>query len=322
LLISANLGSPGDPTMAWVGRGLSLGVAAGVFWLALRSKPLFDAFLGHLGENRILGIALSGLLGLVIPMCECGIIPVTRRLLRKGLPLSCCVAYILTGPIINFVVLLSTYVAFFRYPPEQMGGPWMMILRAGLAFLVAFFTALVVERLHRKHGDELLTPLAKPKTPLPSEEENGTGAPLPFWKRVGNVSETALHDFVDITLYLILGSLFAALTCLLIPKDQVAEWSQYFPISAIAVMMLLAVLLCLCSEADAFVAASFSTMPAAKLGFLVLGPMLDLKLFLMYRTMFRPRLIATIFGCVTVLCFVFTVIMHYVWTAYFPMPRG
>ena len=55
---------------------------------------------------------MSGFLGAVIPMCECGIIPVTRRLLRKGLPLSCCVTYILAGPIVNVVVLLTTYVAF------------------------------------------------------------------------------------------------------------------------------------------------------------------------------------------------------------------
>ena len=82
-------------------------------------------------------------------------------------------------------------------------------------------------------------------------------------------------------------------------------------------MMGLAVLLCLCSEADAFVAASFSTLnPAAKLGFLVLGPMLDLKLYLMYTTMFRPRLIWTIIVCVVVQVFVYCAIIHYVWEAY------
>ncbi|HEV3204008.1 MAG TPA: permease, partial [Gemmataceae bacterium] len=63
-------------------------------------------------RSRVVAIAIGGLLGLLFPMCECGIIPVMRRLLRKGVPLSCCVCYVLGGPIINVVVMLSTYVAF------------------------------------------------------------------------------------------------------------------------------------------------------------------------------------------------------------------
>ena len=65
-----------------------------------------------LPRSRFLSIAIGGLLGLLFPMCECGIIPVMRRLLRKGLPVSCCTAYLLAGPIINVVVMLSTYLAF------------------------------------------------------------------------------------------------------------------------------------------------------------------------------------------------------------------
>src|SRR5574338_371120 len=102
-------------------------------------------------------------------MCECGIIPVMRRLLRKGLPLSCCVAYLLAGPIINFVVLLSTFAAFSGTKAGldvsagssyQMGSWWMMGLRAGLGFLVAFVTAHIVEWQYRKYGPRLLKPLA------------------------------------------------------------------------------------------------------------------------------------------------------------------
>src|SRR6516162_5096996 len=63
-------------------------------------------------RSRVLAIAVGGLLGIFFPMCECGIIPVMRRLLRKGVPLSCCVAYLLAGPIINVVVMLSTWAAF------------------------------------------------------------------------------------------------------------------------------------------------------------------------------------------------------------------
>ena len=85
-------------------------------------------------------------------------------------------------------------------------------------------------------------------------------------------------------------------------------------------MMALAVVLCLCSEADAFVAASFSTLrPASKLAFLVLGPMFDLKLYLMYTRVFRPRLIYTIFLSVIVQVFVYSYITHLLWEHYAPL---
>src|SRR5207249_7287332 len=138
-------------------------------------------------RNRFLAIGISALLGLIFPMCECGIIPVMRRLLRKGLPLSCCVAYVLAGPIINVVVMSSTYVAFTLHSVSVMGGdgglPWMVVLRVGLGYLVACGTALVVERQYRKYGAaNLLAPLAMPPSQarLPKGKEldpaaNGNG---------------------------------------------------------------------------------------------------------------------------------------------------
>jgi uncharacterized membrane protein YraQ (UPF0718 family) len=81
--------------------------------------------------------------------------------------------------------------------------------------------------------------------------------------------------------------------------------------------MSLAVLLCLCSEADAFVAASFVALrPASKLAFLVLGPMLDFKLYMMYLQVFRPRLIWTIILCVVLQVFVYSSLTHIVWENY------
>src|ERR1700720_4738734 len=77
-------------------------------------------------RNRVLAIGLGGLLGIVFPMCECGIIVVMKRLLRKGLPLSVCVCYMLSGPIINVVVISSTYVAFTNN--SIYGGPENVVL--------------------------------------------------------------------------------------------------------------------------------------------------------------------------------------------------
>jgi uncharacterized membrane protein YraQ (UPF0718 family) len=278
-----------------------------------------------LPRSRFLAIALGGLLGLVFPMCECGIIPVMRRLLRKGLPLSCCVAYLLAGPVINVVVILSTFVAFSGMEKTmvggkldyQMGSLWMTGLRAGLAYAVAVITALIVEAVHKRHGNKLLVPLAMPTTG--SDKDDADGPPRTVGQRLSAISETALHDFVDITIFLILGALLSAFTRQVVSQNTIAELSQNHAVLSIALMMGLAVLLCLCSEADAFVAASFVTLrPSAKLAFLVLGPMLDLKLYMMYTRVFRPRLIYTIFISVIVLTFVFSYATHLLWEYYAP----
>ncbi len=279
-----------------------------------------------LPRSHLLSIVVGALLGLIFPMCECGIIPVMRRLLRKGFPLSCCVAYLLAGPVINMVVLGSTYMAFAGKENDvepggalsyQMGGLWMAGLRAGLAFLVAVGTALIVERQYRKYGNKLLLPLSIPISPTADDSD----APRrPWGKRVAAIAETALHDFVDITVFLILGSLLAASVRLFVDQKTIAILSRDHVVLSIGLMMGLAVVLCLCSEADAFVAASFTTLrPSAKLAFLVLGPMLDFKLYLMYTRVFRPRLIYTIFLSVIVQTFVYSYITHLLWEHYAPL---
>jgi uncharacterized membrane protein YraQ (UPF0718 family) len=280
-----------------------------------------------LPKSRTLAILIGALLGLIFPMCECGIIPVMRRLIRKGLPLSCCVAYLLAGPIINVVVMLSTFVAFSGMENAvepgggvsyQMGGWWMMGFRVGLGFLVSVGTAHIVEWQYRKHGNKLLMPLAIPSK-LPMADDDAPEEKRSAWQRLSNISDTALHDFIDITVFLILGALLAALTRQLVTQEMISDLSRNHTVLAIGLMMLLAVLLCLCSEADAFVAASFVTLrPSAKLAFLVLGPMFDLKLYLMYTRVFRPRLIYTIFLSVIVQVFVWSYLTHLFWERYGP----
>lgn len=327
-LLSPSVGSPAavpDAAFLWikvVGAGF---LALGVFGLLLRVGPLIDSVLALLGRHPITAIAASGFLGLIMPMCECGIVPVIRRLLRKGMPLSCCTCYLLTGPIVNIVVLLSTYMAFAGMEDAvneagtsagQIGGLGMVLLRGGMGWLVAFVTSLVVLRQYRLYGDELLTPLARPPKQL-APVDDVPPAPKPLLARLGNISETALHDFVDIMVFLILGSLLSAAARVMIPNSAFEDLSRNAPAIAILGMMALAVILCLCSEADAFLAASLTALrPASKLAFLVLGPMMDFKLYMMYLRVFRPRLIWTIIPCVVVQVFVYTMLVHYIWENY------
>ncbi len=271
-----------------------------------------------LPKHFIPAVLIGGALGLIFPMCECGIVVVMRRLLKKGLPLSCCVAYMLAGPILNPIVLGSTAVAFFPHGPEV---GWTVLLgRAALGYTVACVTGLVVHYLVTKWGTRaLLTANALPPAPKGglslgmAEPPAATEPKKPWSQRISNISATALNDFVDITVFLIIGSLLSAL----IKSDptligNVESMSRDNPLMAVPLLMLLAFVLCLCSEADAFLAASFTTMSiSAKLAFLVFGPMLDIKLLLMYTRVFRPRLILVIVSCVAVQVCAYTLLLHY-----------
>jgi uncharacterized membrane protein YraQ (UPF0718 family) len=273
-------------------------------------------------RNRIWAILGGALLGLPFPMCECGIIPIMRRLIRKGIPLSACTAYLLAGPIINVVVVGSTMTAFYGHEQfstpnlHQLGSWGMTGLRMGFGYLVAVGTSIIVEWQYRRHGNKLLTPLAMPPAQPDAEDDNGPAdaKTRSLAERLGNVTETALHDFVDIMVFLIIGALISAFMGQVFSHKQIEDFGHGYPVLAILAMMAMAVVLCLCSEADAFVAASYSQLPpSAKLAFLTLGPMLDLKLYFMYTRVFRPRLIWTIFTASAVQVFLYMIAFHYVW---------
>lgn len=268
-------------------------------------------------SNPYLAVALGAVLGLVFPMCECGIVVVMRRLLRKGLPLGVCVSYMLAGPIINVVVMLSTYAAF--NPPDRsmsiFGGPInVVLLRVGFAFIIAVNTGLIVGRLQKKVGiANLLAPVVMRGLDANLQKTEGDDGPRSWSQRLSNISTTALNDFIDIMAFLILGACLAAGGRLALQQTSLQSTIQSHPAVAILMMMAIAVLFCLCSEADAFVAANFAAYwpPASKLAFLVLGPMLDLKLVLMYTRVFRPKLIVTIITAVVIQVFVLSMAAHY-----------
>lgn len=307
-------------------------IIVGAVIAGLLEELLPQQALGKLLPKHFLpAVLIGGALGLVFPMCECGIVVVMRRLLKKGLPLSCCVAYMLAGPIVNPIVLGSTAVAFF--PHEDVNGAsigWpVLLLRAGLGYLVACVTGLVVHSVAGRVGEKaLLTPTALPPAPPKRGLSLGMVEDAPpaepkrtVWQRVSNISSTALNDFIDITVFLIIGSLLSAVVK---ADPRVIEWvqstSQSSPVLAVPLLMLLAFVLCLCSEADAFLAASYTKMSvSAKLAFLVFGPMLDIKLLLMYTRVFRPKLIVTIVATVAVQVFAYTTAVHFV---YNPVMRG
>lgn len=233
-----------------------------------------------LPRNVFLAVCLSASLGLVFPMCECGVVPIIRRLMAKGLPLSNAVAYMLAAPIVNPIVIVSTYIAFGGQNPLEMTG-----LRVGVGFLVAVLAALAV---HQLPAGAILKPGVIKGMLGASAESGRSGPPL---TRIGRALGVAVSDFLDVMLYFVLGVAIASVFSTAVNQEIILPLALNDWLATISLMGL-AGILCLCSTSDAFIAATFVTFPmVAKLGFLVFGPMFDLKLIFIYSVVFRKRFV-------------------------------
>jgi len=130
-------------------------------------------------------------------------------------------------------------------------------------------------------------------------------------QRLGQLSNQVLDHFLDMGCYFLVGVFFAAAmkTFMGSHLDALGNGIAIGPLA----MMATAFVLSLCAEADAFVAASFTefSLPA-KIAFLVIGPMFDIKLFLMYRKVFSLRFIAVLAITLLVLIELYALGLHLV----------
>jgi len=245
-------------------------------------------------------VFLSGLLGLIFPMCECGSVIVIRRFIRKGLPLSAAVTYMLASPIVSPIVAVSTFAAF------QRQGPWVM---TGLRLVLGYFLAVGAGLVARRAKPEsILLPsmlgqtTARRRSGLtvataPTQEFSDLAASSSVSKKLLLAVQSATADFLDVAFFLIIGAVIASVFNTAVRQEVILPLAANAPL-AIGSMMILRFLLAICSTTDAFIAASFATFPsAAKLAFLVFGPLFDFKLLFLYGVIFRRRLVF-LFGIV------------------------
>lgn len=223
---------------------------------------------------RWMQLPAAGLAGIAFPICECGSVPVARRLAAKGLMPSAAVTFMLAAPVLNPVVVASTFVAY-----RGRTTMWTMVLgRFGLGLLVAIAVGWVVgnrskEDLLRLRPDE-----------GHAHQVLELGPPEARWRQffvhLGN-------DFLYMGRFLVLGATLAAMVQTFLPASIIGNVAGT-PVVDLVVMMGLAFVLSLCSESDAFIASSFVQFgPAAQLAFLVFGPMVDFKLSALYMGTFK-----------------------------------
>lgn len=259
----------------------------------------YDRMMAILPKRQWQTILLAAGLGIIFPVCECAIVPVVRRLARKGFPVGAVIAYLLGGPIVNPVVGASTLLAY--------AGDWTIAaLRLGLGYLLAVTVGFLISSFFNPKQTFVKDVVAARPTKAAgaSHHHHHHGCtcshhavhPVSGWRvKLTGILSHASEDFISAGRYLIIGAFIAALANTYIGREGFTNLAS-MPGASILLMMVLAVGLNLCSEADAFVAASFRQLVplSAQMAFMLLGPMLDIKLLLMYRTLFKPRVIMSL----------------------------
>lgn len=225
-----------------------------------------------------LAVPTAGAAGMVLPGCECASVPVSQSLMRRGLSQAAALAFLLAAPAVNPIVLVATAVAF-------QGNPMMVWARLAASLLAVVVIGWVWIAVGKQDWM---------KSQTGHEHEGQSKAEI--------FRETAMHDLLQAGGFLVVGAAAAAALKVFVPAGVLTTLTEN-PWLAILVMAALAVALSLCSEADAFVVSSLTTVsPTAQLAFLVVGPMVDIKLFAMQSGAFGTKFATRFMPLTLVVC--------------------
>jgi len=222
-------------------------------------------FAKALPKHPALAVPVASASGVVLPGCECASVPVSAALMSRGVTPAAAIAFLLSAPAINPVVLASTAVAF-------PGQPKVVVARAVTSLAVSMILGWLW----------LLTGKGGSWLRIPKDRHADAG-------RFEVFRSAMLHDFLHAGGFLVIGAAAAATLNVVVPRNWLDQVAGSLLLSVL-ILGLLAVLLAICSEADAFVAASLTQFSlTARLAFMVVGPIVDVKLIALQTGTFGPR---------------------------------
>ncbi len=239
----------------------------GVLLSALLTAYVPPSFFAKaLPRRQALAVPVASASGAILPGCECASVPVSAALMNRGVTPAAALAFLLSAPAINPVVLASTAVAF-------PGRPRVVVARLLASLLVS--VALGWLFLARGRAASWLKPPA---------QRHAEGTP-----KYEVFRSSMLHDFLHAGGFLVVGGAAAAFLNVVVPRQWLDHVAGSLLLSVL-LLGLLAVVLAICSEADAFVAASLSQFSmTARLAFMVVGPVVDVKLIALQAGTYGPR---------------------------------
>ena len=293
--------------------------------------------IAKLPKNPLLGALIGSMVGFLFPVCECGNVPVARRLLMQGVPSPVAIGFLLAAPTINPIVIWATWTAF-RDQPEivvlrvvfslaiaTIIG-WVFSAQADLQPLLqpavaASWKANVKQPQSQESKSDLLQSgtywLAQGSNPVRMDATilqatlaaTNASKPLPYRLRL--LLDNTVQELRELGSVLVVGSAIAAAIQVLVPREVILNLGGG-EITSILTMMLLAGLVSICSTVDSFFALSFASTftSGSLLAFLVFGPMIDLKGIGLLLSIFKPRAVIYLFALAAQLTFLFTLFIN------------
>ncbi len=259
-----------------------------------------STWIQRLPNHPLLAPVVGALLGFALPACECGNVPVARRLLASGAPLGTGFGFLFAAPVLNPIVLASTWAAF----PEHT---WLLWTRPIGAFFIALALSTLLGLLPESSllASALLEErrLSQPLSSVGLLERRsgliGVASSMPQRKtediplRPTQLLQHSTREFLNLLALLVFGCALAAAVQTWLPRSWLLALGSAPTISVLA-LMVLALVVSVCSSVDAFLALGFAAQvtPGALLAFLLLGPVVDLKLAGLFTVLLSTRAIA------------------------------
>lgn len=275
-------------------------IVLGAVLSSLMQLYLTEEFINRIiPKNKFLGSLIAAFLGVVCPICECVTVPITRSIIKKGVPINVAITYMLAAPIVNPLVVISTYYAFD-------GDLKIVFLRFFLGVVIAIVAGLFMgifsenENILKENYNSDYYKCGCGCEEIKKQNTNKLIALL----KMSSV------EFYDIGKYFIAGSFLATIFQMNL-TEYFTSSLKLSPVVGIIFLMLFSFLISLCSEADAFVARSFlgTFQTGGVLGFLLIGPMIDLKNVTMLMASYKKSFVFKLIFVVTALVFISCVLI-------------
>lgn len=254
-------------------------------------------------KNKILGSIVGVCLGFFIPACDCAVIPVSKRLIKKKVPINVAISFMLSSPIINPVVVLSTYSAFYKTNPDIF---WYRLI---FGIIISLIIGIIMGIFFGKRNVLLDTENNDCNHHNCSCHHNHNEVYTLKENLLQIISHT-LEDLFEVVKYLMFGALIASLCQVLLPRNILMLFSNN-SILSIIVLMLFAYLISLCSTSDSFVGKTLLTSfsKSSIIAYLLLGPMIDIKNTIVLLGNYKKSFVSTLILMIFVIIFIFSLVV-------------
>lgn len=256
-------------------------------------------------KRKVLAFLAAAFMGLVFPMCECAIVPVSRSLIKKGVPVGIAITFMLSVPIVNPFVIASTYYAFDANLTiviiRVLGGIFCSII-VGTIISYIFMNTPIENIISDGYLDLSCACCSSEKKYYTSKLD-----------KIHTIVCQASNEFLNISVYVILGALISSIFGSVI-KEEILNDYTFNNVLAIVIMIGISFLLSLCSEADAFVASKFLKnfgIPSVS-AFMVLGPMMDLKNSILTLGLFKKKFATTLIITILLVVTAFSICLSFI----------